>query len=90
MGKRVLPKKSKVVSASEIGQYVYCSYAWQLRRMGYEPESPSLESGKQAHVALGEQIDSLERTMRVSRWLAVVGVIVLGIAFLWFVFGVIL
>lgn len=90
MGKRVLPKKSNVVSASEIGQYVYCSYAWQLRRMGYEPESPYLEQGKQAHVALGEQINSLERTMQVSRWFAVVGVIVLGIALLWFVFGVIL
>lgn len=90
MEKRISPKNSQVLTASEIGQYAYCSYAWMLRRLGYEPESLSLEPGRQAHVSLGEQIDSLERTMRLSRWCAVLGVIVLSIALLLFVVGVIL
>jgi hypothetical protein len=77
MGKQVLPKKSTVLSAS------------QLRRMGFEPESPFLKPGKDAHVALGEQIENLERTMKISRWYAVIGVMVLCVALLLFLFGVI-
>jgi hypothetical protein len=57
--------------------------------MGYEPESPFLEPGKRAHVALGQQIDNLDRTMRISRWCAVIGLMVMCIALLLFVFGVI-
>jgi hypothetical protein len=82
-------KNSDVLSASEIGQYVFCSCAWQLRRLGYEPESPFLEPGKQAHVALGERMDCLERKIRYSRWCAIVGLIVLCAALVLFLFGVI-
>jgi hypothetical protein len=90
MGKRVASKRSDVLSASEIGQYVFCSCAWQLRRLGYEPESPYLETGKHAHIALGEQIESLERTVRISRWSAGIGILVLSVALLLFFLGVIL
>jgi hypothetical protein len=90
MGKQKFGKRTDVLSASEIGQYVFCPCAWQLRRQGYEPESPFLEPGKHAHVALGEQIDSLERTMRISRWCALIGVVVLCVALLLFFYGVIL
>jgi hypothetical protein len=90
MGKQSPRKKTDVLSASEIGQYIYCSCAWQLRRMGYEPESPFLEPGKQAHVALGETIDSLERKIQYSRWCALIGVVVLCLALLFFLFGVII
>jgi hypothetical protein len=90
MGKRESPKKSDVLSASEIGQYVFCSCAWQLRRLGYEPESPFLEPGKDAHVALGEQMERFERTLRISRWCALIGVAVLCGALLLFFFGVML
>ena len=89
MGTQRVPKRSDVLSASEIGQYVFCSCAWQLRRMGYEPESPFLEPGKQAHIALGETIDGLERKIQYSRWCAVIGLIILGLALLFFFFGVI-
>jgi hypothetical protein len=88
MGKRVQPKTSDVLSASEIGQFIFCSCAWQLRRLGYEPESVFLEPGKQAHVALGERLESLERTMRIARWCAGIGVMVLLVALLIFLLGV--
>ncbi len=90
MGKRPLLKKTDVLSASEIGQYIYCSCAWQLHRCGYEPESPFLESGKQVHIAMGNKIDGLEGKMRYSRLLVLLGFLVLCAAFLLVLFGVIL
>ena len=90
MGKQKVLKKSDVLSASEIGQYHYCSCAWMLHRCGCEPESPSLETGKQAHILLGDTIDGFERKIRVARWTAVLGVLVLCTAFLLFLLEVIL
>jgi hypothetical protein len=90
MGKRTLLKKTDVLSASEIGQYHYCSYAWILQRCGYKPESPFLESGKQMHVALGKTLDNFEVKMRYSQWYTLLGFIVLCIAFLLIFFEVIL
>lgn len=90
MGKRSLLKKTDVLSASEIGQYIYCSCAWQLHRCGYEAESPFLESGKQVHVAMGNKIDGLEGKMRYSRLLVLLGFVALCVAFLLVLFGVIL
>jgi len=89
MGKQAIPRTTDVLSASEISQYVFCSCAWQLRRLGYEPESPSLETGKHAHVALGEQIESLERIARISRWCAGIGILILSVTVLFFFMGVI-
>ncbi len=90
MGKRIRSEKSPVISASEISQFTYCSYAWQLRRLGYEPESSYLQSGRQAHIVLGEQIESLEIMMRISRWCAMIGIVMLCIALFLFFFEVIL
>jgi hypothetical protein len=88
MGTRSSRGNSDVLSASEIGQYLFCSCAWKLRRCGYEPESPFLEPGKTAHVALGNRIDGLETRLRYARWYAVIGVAVLLVAFLVLLFGV--
>ncbi|VVB59487.1 Uncharacterised protein [uncultured archaeon] len=83
MGKQIsLKKKTDVLSASEIGQYRYCSYAWWLQRCGYEPESQSLEPGKHVHVALGNTIDKFDKKLRYSQWYALLGSVVLCIAFL--------
>jgi hypothetical protein len=89
MGKRSTSNRSNVLSASEIGQYVYCSYAWKLRRMGYTPESPFLEPGAQAHVALGNQLDAFESRLRISRWYTIIGLVLLAISLLLLFFGVI-
>lgn len=90
MGKRVSLKKTDVLSASEIGQYRYCSYAWWLQRCGYKPESPFLDSGKHVHVALGDTIDGFDVKLRYSRWYALLGSVVLCVAFLLVFFEVIL
>jgi len=90
MGKQSLPKKTMVLSASEIGQYIYCSYAWYLHRCGYEPESRFLDPGKQAHVALGNRIDDFDLRMRHAWWYAILGMFVLALAALLLLSGVIL
>jgi CRISPR/Cas system-associated exonuclease Cas4 (RecB family) len=88
MGTQKARGSSNVLSASEIGQYLFCSVAWKLRRCGYEPESPFLEPGKNVHVALGNRIDGLETRLRYARWYAMIGVLVLLVAFLLLLFGV--
>jgi hypothetical protein len=86
MGKPKVLKKTDVLSASEIGQYHYCSCAWMLQRCGYEPESPYLEAGKQIHVALGDTIDGFETKIHYARWYAILGFLVLCVAvFLFFI-----
>lgn len=80
MGKTKVMKKTDVLSASEIGQYHFCSCAWMLQRCGYEPMSPSLESGKQIHVALGDTIDGFETKIRFTRWVAILGLLMFSVA----------
>jgi hypothetical protein len=64
MGKPRKCHDNDIISASEIGQYAYCSYAWFLRRCGYKAQSPFLEPGKETHVALGEKIDGIQTKMK--------------------------
>jgi hypothetical protein len=90
MGKLKVLKKTDVLSASEIGQYHYCSCAWMLQRCGYEPESPALDVGKQIHVSLGNTIDGFETKTRYARWIAILGVLLLSVAVVLLFFEVIL
>lgn len=82
--------KSDVISASEIGQYVYCSVAWHLRRMGYEPESPRLEQGFEKHKKIGVNIDKIEAENRKSNIIALTGYIILLLTLLVIVYELIL
>jgi hypothetical protein len=77
MGKTKVMKKTDVLSASEIGQYHYCSCAWLLQRCGYKPESPFLDLGKQIHVSLGDTINGFETKIRYARWVAILGLLIL-------------
>ena len=81
-------KRNDVISASEIGQYTYCSISWLLQRCGYEPISPLLDVGKKAHIDLGKTIDSIQKDVKSSRGLAVVGYLFLFFAILAILYGV--
>jgi predicted nucleic acid-binding Zn ribbon protein len=76
----------KIISASEIGQYNYCSVAWFLQRCGYEPLSESLEVGSKAHVELGNILDYTRQRTEKSRILSYIGygLLVVGIFFILF------
>jgi hypothetical protein len=90
MGTAKIVRKNDVLSASEIGQYNYCSIAWLLQRSGYEPESPFLETGKQIHVALGDTIDALETKIRMAQRIAIFASLLFCVAVLFLIFEVIL
>ncbi len=83
-------KRTDILSASEIGQFVYCSVAWDLQRRGFQPESPHLETGKQGHYHLGTTMQSIEKKSRHSRVLSILGYLFIACALLFFFFEVIL
>jgi hypothetical protein len=83
-------KETDIISASEIGQYHYCSIAWYLQKCGYKPKSPKLNIGTKKHVELGRIIDLAQADIKRSRVIAVAGYLLLIIGVLIFLLGVVL
>jgi hypothetical protein len=90
MGKQTSLKRSDIISASEIGQYIYCSIAWHLQRCGHEPISPLLEVGKKVHVDLGKMMDNIQDEIGSSRRFALIGYLFLIFAIIIIIYGVVL
>jgi hypothetical protein len=67
MGSHRTYRASAIIRASEIGQYVFCSMAWQLQQKGYIPDSSEIEHGANAHRSLGYTLDSFDQSLQVSR-----------------------
>ena len=88
--RQTLIKNTDIISASEIGQYHYCSIAWYLQRCGYEPKSPLLDIGIKKHVELGKVIDYTQTNIRKSKLFAIVGYLLLIATVLIIIFEVIL
>jgi len=42
-----------MITASEVGEFLFCAKAWKLKLDGHTPESPRLEAGTAFH--LGHQ-----------------------------------
>jgi hypothetical protein len=70
-------KYSEVISASEIGQFCYCSISWYLQQCGYKPDSPKLEIGIKKHEDLGRIIESSKKSSKKSNVFAVIGYLIL-------------
>jgi hypothetical protein len=83
-------KDTDVISASEIGQYHFCSKAWHLQRCGYEPKSPMLEIGTKKHIELGRVVDYTQTNIKRYRAFAIAGYLILFFGILLLLFGVIL
>ena len=66
-------KTMEILSASEIGQYHYCSISWLLQKCGYKPKSPALKTGLKKHVELGIIIDDTKTKSKRAKYLAYVG-----------------
>ncbi|UCH71406.1 MAG: hypothetical protein JSW62_03135, partial [Thermoplasmatales archaeon] len=88
--KQIQIKDIDIISASEIGQYHYCSVAWYLQKCGYEPESHSIDVGKKKHVQQGYIIDKTKSKMRKSRNFVIIGYSLIILSILVFIFGVFL
>ena len=80
--------KSDIISASEVGQFYFCSMAWYLKKCGYEPQSPYLDSGTKKHIEHGKIIDYSNSYLKKSRIYILAGIIFLIIAFFIFLFEV--
>jgi CRISPR/Cas system-associated exonuclease Cas4 (RecB family) len=71
------------ISASEIGEYLYCQRAWWLRRRGKKSSKKAvLEAGTQQHEALAEAVEQVEQGSRAGRRLLWIGVALLALLIL--------
>jgi CRISPR-associated exonuclease Cas4 len=77
--------RSLILKASEIGQFIYCPVAWHLQKQGYKVESPVLDKGLEEHFELGGQIDNLTVEEKKSRVMLLVGLALIVISALIFV-----
>jgi hypothetical protein len=80
MGKQTLLKTNDVISASEIGEFTYCSNSWLLHRRGFKAESPNIDAGKKFHHDLGTKIDSINKTEQTSGKIQIFGYVLLVVA----------
>jgi len=82
MGKDSIRKgfSSKVINASEIGQFKYCSVAWYLQKIGHKPNSEFINQGILKHKKLGETIENTKIDLRKSNLLNLIGYILVIIA----------
>jgi hypothetical protein len=83
-------KETDIISASEIGQYHFCSIAWYLKKCGYQPESLLIKAGTVEHEKLGKILDNVETDSRKSKFVAIVGYFLLFLAAIFFLLEVIL
>ena len=88
--KTIEKKNDNVITASEIGQFCYCSMSWYLQRQGYKPRSESINMGWEKHIELGDLMDSTQKNIKKSKIFGSAGYILLIIAFLILLFEVIL
>lgn len=70
------------ISASEVGEFMFCAKAWQLKRDGHAPVSPQLEPGVAFHRAHGRQLTFARKLQRVGWGLAGLAVLLL-VLLLW-------
>ena len=83
------PKKP-IITASEIGQFHYCSISWYLQKCGYKPKSENIKRGFEQHKKLGIIIDQVNRRIRKSRIIGFLGFILLSISVFFLLIEVIL
>lgn len=83
------PKKP-IITASEIGQFRYCSISWYLQKSGYKPKSESIERGFEQHKRLGVVIDQLNKRTRKSKIIAFLGYILFCLSAFFLFFEVVL
>lgn len=80
----------EVISASEIGQYHFCSMSWYLQKMGYKPDSPSLKVGVVKHNKHARVLSRSKRVNWLSRVVAIAGYLILFFSVLFLFFEVVL
>jgi len=65
---------SKVINASDIGQFNFCSISWHLKKLGYKPKSDLIDLGISKHKKLGITIDNTKKYSKKSKLFKLVGI----------------
>ena len=84
-----MSSKKMIISASEIGQFHYCSISWYLQKCGYKPKSKTIEKGLEQHKQLGIKIDNINKNFKKAKIIAIIGYILLCFSLLLFLFEVV-
>lgn len=73
-----------IITASEIGEFVYCTKAWQLKRDGAEADSPALAEGTAFHTQHSAGIAQSTRWQRTAKRLLLLALaLLIGMVLLW-------
>lgn len=73
-----MPRHDDIISASEIGQWVYCHRAWLLARQGKANRNvKSLARGEKAHQRHSRQVASTSLLSRLSLILMIIAITLL-------------
>ena len=88
--RKIKISEDNIISASEIGQYYFCSNAWFLQKCGFKPISPKLDIGIKKHDELGKIIINSEKEIKKSNIFALLGIIFLIISLLFLFFEVLI
>ncbi len=83
-------RNSEIISASELGQFNYCSVSWYLQKSGYKPISPKIEIGKNKHKKIGNIIDKTQVNQKRVKNLLIIGYLFLIFGILFIAFEVLL
>jgi hypothetical protein len=74
------PKRSDVVSASEIASWAWCPESWRLSALGAEPENQAaLARGRRFHTRTSAVEVWSRRAARLACWLLVVAVLLVAL-----------
>ena len=77
-----------VISASEVGDFVYCAKAWHLKRTGAEAEGPALAAGTAFHTKHGAGVSQAARLQRWARLLLLLAIVwLIGMILFWVIAG---
>jgi|GEM_PF-576455 len=75
-------KEDRLFSASEIGQFTFCSVSWSLKRQGYKGSSSKKllkkkSHGMKIHDAIGKRTHINRLLLRLSFYLLLSGIVLL-------------
>lgn len=74
--------KPIIITASEVGEFMFCAKAWRLKREGNEPDSPHLESGTAFHRQHGQGL-TFARKLQRAGWALIGLVLLILLVLLW-------
>lgn len=60
--------KSEYISASEIGDYVYCKRGWWLRQHGLLTPNFAMQQGEEKHESILSQLIKLKLIQNILLW----------------------